>query len=122
MSKKISIDYRTRKFSRLQSFEGKTANEIASQIKRTGDDFLFSQEWRELRERVILHYGGKCMKCGKVPAKGINVDHIKPRKFFPDLALCFDNLQVLCSHCNKLKGNKHHTDYRINNSKKQQNG
>ena len=53
------------------------------------------------------------MCCGKVPDHGINVDHIKPRKFFPELALDFDNLQILCGRCNKAKGNRHHTDYRL---------
>ena len=113
MSKKIRIDYRTRKFSRMQSFIGKTSNEIASEIKRNGDGFTLLPEWREIRQRVISHYGGRCMCCGKVPDHGINVDHIKPRKFFPELALDFDNLQILCSRCNKAKGNRHHTDYRL---------
>lgn len=55
------------------------------------------------------------MKCGFIPAgkkNGANVDHIKPRKTHPWLALVFDNLQVLCSRCNKLKANNHCTDYR----------
>ena len=54
------------------------------------------------------------MCCGKTPFDGVlmNVDHIKPRKTHPQLALEFDNLQVLCNICNKDKGNKHTTDYR----------
>jgi 5-methylcytosine-specific restriction endonuclease McrA len=54
------------------------------------------------------------MRCGSEPKdrRKVNVDHIKPRKYFPELALCFDNLQVLCSRCNKEKGNKTATDYR----------
>lgn len=106
------IDKRTQKFSRLQSFIGKSPNEIAAEIKRTGDGFTASTEWRNLRQQVINRYGGRCMCCGRVPKRGVNVDHIKPRKFFPELALDFNNLQVLCPQCNKAKGNKHHTDYR----------
>jgi 5-methylcytosine-specific restriction endonuclease McrA len=42
----------------------------------------------------------------------INVDHIKPRKLFPHLALSLDNLQTLCSPCNHGKGNWDMTDWR----------
>jgi uncharacterized protein (TIGR02646 family) len=101
-----------RKFNRIQSFAGMSDNEVAEAIKRTGDGFLQSTQWRDLRLKVIEHYGGKCMCCGHIPSRGINVDHIKPRKYYPHLALEFDNLQLLCSRCNKRKGNKHTTDYR----------
>lgn len=87
-------------------------NEIAGELRLKGSGFLLSPEWRALRARVVAHYGGKCMKCSHIPKRGVNVDHIKPRKLFPELALEFDNLQVLCSRCNKAKGNKHQTDYR----------
>lgn len=42
----------------------------------------------------------------------MNVDHIKPRKLFPELALDPDNLQVLCHECNHGKGNWDMTDFR----------
>ena len=42
----------------------------------------------------------------------MNVDHIKPRRLFPDLALSLDNLQVLCHECNHGKGNWDMTDWR----------
>ena len=42
----------------------------------------------------------------------LNVDHIKPRFLFPDLALRLDNLQVLCGDCNEGKGNWDMTDWR----------
>lgn len=92
-----------------------TNNEIAA-LHRKQHGFLFSPEWRTLRLRVIEEYGPRCMKCGTIPDKriNINVDHIKPRKLFPHLSLEFSNLQILCSDCNKAKGNKHFTDYRGN--------
>ena len=76
--------------------------------------FLDSYEWRSLRMRVIKHYGPKCMCCGATPQTGavMNVDHIKPRKLFPELALEFSNLQVLCHECNHGKGNWDATDWR----------
>ncbi len=106
-------EYRARKVNRANSFVGLTDSEIAESIKRTGDGFLRSVEWRNIRQKVIDKYGGKCMCCGLVPDRGINVDHIKPRRYYPHLAFDLDNLQTLCSTCNKRKGNKHTTDYRI---------
>jgi 5-methylcytosine-specific restriction endonuclease McrA len=45
---------------------------------------------------------------------GINshVDHIKPRKTHPHLALDFDNLQILCEDDNHGKANWDSTDWR----------
>lgn len=42
----------------------------------------------------------------------MNVDHIKPRKTHPWLALAASNLQVLCHRCNHGKGNHNTTDFR----------
>jgi 5-methylcytosine-specific restriction endonuclease McrA len=78
------------------------------------DSFLSSFEWRRLRMEVLRHYGPKCMCCGATPSDGavMNIDHIKPRRTHPHLALDFDNLQVLCNPCNHGKGNWDSTDWR----------
>lgn len=67
-------------------------------------------DWPELRDKAIDTYGAKCMCCGSI--KEIHVDHIKPRSIYPELTLCFDNLQVLCRYCNFKKGLSE-TDYRV---------
>lgn len=74
-------------------------------------EFLESYEWRKLRMEVIKHYGPVCMCC-RSETNPIHVDHIKPRKKRPDLALDFDNLQILCNECNHGKGNWDETDWR----------
>lgn len=77
--------------------------------------FYESREWRELRYRVIQKYESKCMACGRTPLKHgviIHVDHIKPRSKYPELALVFENLQILCEDCNIGKSNKDETDWR----------
>lgn len=97
---------------------GKKDNEIANRLRINSDAFLTSPEWKELRKWVLAKYGPKCMKCGYISRGKLrpNVDHIKPRKLFPELALVEDNLQILCGRCNKRKGNKHCTDYRPDQS------
>jgi 5-methylcytosine-specific restriction endonuclease McrA len=83
--------------------------------------FYRSYDWKEIRYRVLLKYGRKCMCCGA--SEGdifayngdqvvINVDHIKPLRKYWSLRLDFDNLQVLCSDCNHGKGNWDETDFR----------
>lgn len=79
-----------------------------------GQEFLESYAWRRLRMIALKRFGTKCMCCGACPESGsaVNVDHIKPRKLFPHLALDLGNLQVLCHECNHGKGNWDMTDWR----------
>ena len=84
---------------------------LAGPVDPNSRHFLMSPEWRDIRELIVAWYGSNCMKCKRASDRP-NVDHIKPRKTHPHLALVFSNLQVLCSRCNKFKGNKHATDYR----------
>lgn len=86
---------------------------VAKQKAATSADFLKSYEWRRLRMVAIQRYGPRCMCCGADASQTrIHVDHIKPRKLFPQLALDIDNLQILCEACNHGKGNWDTTDWR----------
>jgi hypothetical protein len=78
------------------------------------DAFLESYEWRRVRMVVLKRDGARCGCCGATPADGVrmHVDHIKPRKKFPELSLDTNNLQVLCEVCNHGKGNWDQTDWR----------
>jgi len=86
---------------------------LASQYA-TSDTFLTSFEWRQVRMQALKRYGARCQCCGASAQDGlkIHVDHIKPRKTHPELALSLDNLQVLCEVCNHGKGNWDQTDWR----------
>lgn len=94
-----------------------TSRPYAGDVNST--DFLSSFAWRQLRMQVLQKYGRTCMCCGASPATGavMHVDHIKPRKLFPHLALDADNLQVLCHECNHGKGNWDQTDWRPHDDK-----
>ena len=78
------------------------------------DAFLESYAWRKVRMEALKKWGARCQCCGASAATGavVNVDHIKPRKLFPDLSLDINNLQVLCHDCNHGKGNWDQTDWR----------
>jgi hypothetical protein len=91
-------------------------NTLSKVLPNQSRDFLFSDEWRKLRLEALRRYGTNCAKCGRPdsPKYPINVDHIKPRKYFPHLALDIENLQPLCPPCNEEKGNKNKEDYRKN--------
>ena len=98
---------RSRKLSLKLKMSNLSNNEIALNLRKSSDGFLQSKEWKELRLKALGIYGFVCVKCGKDNSKShpINVDHIKPRKFFPDLALEITNLQPMCGPCNKKMGN-----------------
>ena len=92
----------------------KREKRLASKPSVMKDEFLDSYEWRKIRMVALKKYGRKCQCCGATPATGaiMNVDHIKPRRIYPELALDIDNLQILCHECNHGKGNWDMTDWR----------
>jgi 5-methylcytosine-specific restriction endonuclease McrA len=92
------------------------AMEKCSRKKRAGprvsDQFVKSPEWKAVRASAIDLYGPICMKCGA--ESEIQVDHIKPKSKYPELALELSNLQILCWPCNKEKWHKQsEEDYRF---------
>ena len=97
-----------------RSFIEKHKDIVLCVPKKKIDNFLQSFEWRKLRMVALKKYGPRCQCCGATPATGaiMNVDHIKPRKLFPELSLDIDNLQILCHECNHGKGNWDTTDWR----------
>lgn len=104
------------KISISAKMAGMSDNDIANSIRVASREFLDSKEWKSLRLLAIDKYGLVCLCCGRSNSRKfpINIDHIKPRKLFPELALNIDNLQPLCGPCNKRKGNFDFTDYRNN--------
>ena len=107
INKIMKLKERSRKIALTHKMDALSDNEVAEILKKTSKGFLKSKEWRELRVKALELYGVVCVKCGRHNSKKypIHVDHIKPRLFFPDLALEITNLQPLCGPCNKIKGN-----------------
>jgi 5-methylcytosine-specific restriction endonuclease McrA len=76
--------------------------------------FYSTPEWKRLRYDVLKEAKGYCCLCGASAHDGarLNVDHIKPIRDYPHLALDKSNCQVLCARCNEGKGNRDQTDWR----------
>jgi ATP adenylyltransferase len=64
-----------------------------------------------LRFKLLKEAGGRCALCGATKnERPLDIDHIKPRSRKGKNEE--ENLQVLCSKCNRSKGNKDETDFR----------
>lgn len=74
-------------------------------------NFYDTREWKQLRYRVLKDNPRRCMLCGAENTQ-LHVDHIKPVSKFPELKLCYENLQILCSECNLGKSNVYFDDFR----------
>ena len=120
LAKQEREKHEVKKMARPSKPKGKkSAKTIIRRISKkvsdvNSDEFLSSYEWRQVRMKVLKRDGAKCACCGATPASGsvMNVDHIKPRRKYPELALDESNLQVLCHDCNHGKGNWDETDWR----------
>lgn len=98
----------TRHTLRSRKKSGVSSHRMLRRSER--EKFLVSPEWLAVREQALELYGRVCLKCGS--EHQIQVDHVKPRFRYPELALDVTNLQVLCWPCNKAKGYHDETDYR----------
>lgn len=108
----MKADRSAAKFSRKMKKKAKAAP--AKKPRPPGDNFIKSLAWRQLRYLALRNSGGGCNCCGATAKDGVqlHVDHIKPRKQFPELALSLGNVQVLCDDCNIGKGSWDQTDWR----------
>jgi 5-methylcytosine-specific restriction endonuclease McrA len=80
---------------------------------RASKAFLVSPLWKRLRYEAFRKYGQRCMCCGITNKEAVlQVDHIKPRSRYPELADDINNLQILCRICNCGKSNKYEDDLR----------
>lgn len=66
-------------------------------IKRA--DIRDSLEYKEWHKQVLRRDRFVCQECGS--NKRLEVHHIKPLKYYPELAIDLDNGQTLCNKCHK---------------------
>jgi 5-methylcytosine-specific restriction endonuclease McrA len=62
--------------------------------------FYTTTAWRRLRKRALERDGYRCVVCRRdISGRGdARVDHIKPLRTAPHLALNLDNLRSLCAN------------------------
>jgi len=69
--------------------------------QRHGASIYRTPQWKALRFMARRRDGFACVQCGK---KGrLEVDHVKPIRTHPELALELTNLQCLCIGCHSRK-------------------
>lgn len=71
-----------------------TAKDIAEK-----NSFYDSKEWRLFRREYILN-NCDCVMCNGLATVA---DHIKPRRYYPELAFTPSNIQALCAKCHTAK-------------------
>jgi len=60
---------------------------------------------RKINLKLFKNYNGKCCYC-ESKVTGIEIEHYRPKSKYYWLAYSWDNLMLVCSHCNKAKGDK----------------
>lgn len=78
---------------------------IVNQKHQASASFFNSTRWKSLRNLALRRDDGICQECkrnGRM-ATGNQIDHIKPRSKFPELAYEIENLQTLCARCHNRK-------------------
>lgn len=58
-----------------------------------------SEQYQLWRKAVLVRDGYHCIKCSSV--KNLQVDHIKPRSLYPELAYDINNGRTLCAKCHR---------------------
>lgn len=100
---------------RVKVYQGKVKPRV-DKVDATKSDFYRSSAWSRLRYEALRGSSGQCELCGAKPSPengvSLQVDHIKPRSKFPELALDISNTQVLCATCNVGKSNIYVDDWR----------
>ena len=60
-------------------------------------------KWLYWRKQALIRDDYTCQDCGLRDEEIMDVDHVKPRKIYPDLKLVLSNLRTLCPNCHKRK-------------------
>lgn len=68
-----------------------------------GGYYITDENWLRIRKVALGYFGNTCLSCGYTGTKGIHVDHVLPKRDYPELTYDLMNLQVLCAACNYQK-------------------
>lgn len=105
---KLSNKQRKKRENKLYVFRNFKEAQNFELCAGPGEAFYKSTIWLKFRFDILKNRKRMCVLCGRGPGDGfqIELDHIKPRYLFPELALKEKNIQILCRECNRGKGLK----------------
>lgn len=63
----------------------------------------------DIKAALVRETGGKCAYCEGlfITVSFGDIEHIRPRKLFPEAVVKWENLTIACSRCNGNKGSKY---------------
>lgn len=70
--------------------------------KMNNTDFIPSK-YQEYRGHLVERIGPYCSYCERPISHSIAVEHIRPKKEHPNLAVIWSNLLLACTNCNSIK-------------------
>jgi len=84
---------------------------LSNKTVKEAQSFYSSKEWKDCRKLFLENNSSRecvyCMHDFTVDSsKKLNLDHIKPLRFYWDLRTEQSNLQITCEDCNKTKKNR----------------
>ena len=77
--------------------------------QKVADRFYLSPKWKDTRLKVLRRDRYICQECGckclgkKLGRPSPEVDHVLPRKEYPQLAYDMGNLRTLCKSCHSKR-------------------
>lgn len=88
----LSTVYKHLRTARLKSYK-----------KTTGTLLYGVEKYQEWRSAVLARDGSRCVNCKTAGTRynPLQVDHIKPKSLYPELALVVANGRTLCLKCHK---------------------
>lgn len=98
------------KFSNYQKGANNPAWKGGVTKERTKE--LNTIKYKQFKKAVFRLGLNKCKKCGS--KESLQVDHIKPWKFNPELRFVLSNAQLLCAQCHYKKSSEEGKKYWIN--------
>jgi len=90
--------------------EGKASNYYFKRYNQKSEGVIR----KELEDRLLGMYSEMCCYCeGKTPRVQGEIEHLKPKKKFPDKTYDWNNLHWICGACNGIKLDQYDDAYPI---------
>ena len=65
-----------------------------------------SYDGEDVKKQLLEDQYGKCFVCERKLTTDFEIDHLKSRVAYPELAQTWQNLHLICGYCNRKKANR----------------